>query len=330
MYKHSPKEQLLIKEQIKELLDGGAIRPSSSPWGSPVLFVKKPDGSLRFCVDYRALNSLTVKDRYPLPRGEELLDQLGGSRYFSSLDLRSGYWQCKVAEQDIEKTAFLTRYGQFEWIVMPFGLCNAPATFMRTMNNLFVDLLDKGVIVFLDDILIYSSSLEEHNRLLGLVLERLQKHSFFCKLKKCSFYQTSTTFLGFDVTGSGLAINEDKMKSVSSWPVPKDLKQVQSFLGLVQFFRKFIKGFSQLAAPLTYLTRVGQKFTWGQEQQQCFEELKSRITTAPVLKVMDFHPDTVHEVHTDASGVAIGAVLLQKTAADSSFHPVAYFSKKLK
>ena len=193
---------------------------------------------------------------------------------------------------------------------MPFGLCNAPATFMRTMNNLFADLLDKGVIVFLDDILIYSSTLEEHNRLLELVLSRLEQHSFYCKLKKCSFYQTSTTFLGFDVTGSGLAINEDKMKSVSSWPAPKDLKQVQSFLGLVQFFRKFIKGFSQLAAPLTQLTRAGQHFLWGKEQQQCFEELKARITAAPVLKVMDFSSDTIHEVHTDASGVAIGAVLL--------------------
>ena len=168
-------------------MDAGAIRPSSSPWGAPVLFVKKLDGSLRFCMDYRALNKLTVKDAYPLPHHEDLVDQLGTTKYFSSLDLRSGYWQCRIAEGSIAKSAFLTRYGHFEWKVMPFGLTNAPATFMRAMNNLFADLLDKGVVVFLDDVLIYSNTLEEHFTLLHKVMERLRKYEFYCKLKKCNF-----------------------------------------------------------------------------------------------------------------------------------------------
>ena len=193
---------------------------------------------------------------------------------------------------------------------MPFGLCNAPATFMRSMNNLFADLLDKGVVVFLDDILIYSNNLEEHYRLLQLVFQRLQGHAFYCKLKKCSFLQQSTTFLGFDLTGNGIAINEDKLKAVSAWPVPKDIKQVQSFIGFVQFFRKFIKGFPQLAAPLTELTKGKQEFKWEDRQQRCFEDLKTRITQAPVLQVMDYSKGTEYEVYTDASGVALGAVLL--------------------
>ena len=165
-----------------------------------MLFVKKPDGSLRFCTDYRALNKVTVKDSYPLPRHEDLMDRLGGARYFTSLDLRSGYWQCRIKDADVHKTAFHTRYGLYEWTVMPFGLTNAPATFMRSMNNLFGQLLDRGVLVFLDDILIYSGSQEEHVRLLREVLQLLRQHQFYCKLKKCTFFRDSTTFLGFEIT----------------------------------------------------------------------------------------------------------------------------------
>ena len=180
--------------------------------------MKKPDGSLRFCVDYRALNKVTIKDSYPLPRHEDLMDRLGGAKYFTSLDLRSGYWQCRVAENSVAKTAFHTRYGLYEWTVLPMGLTNAPATFMRAMNNLFTDLLDRGVIVFLDDVLVYSHTREEHVQLLRTVFGKLREHRFYCKLKKCSFFRTSTTFLGFDITPEGLRISDAKVKSLREWP----------------------------------------------------------------------------------------------------------------
>ena len=246
------------------MLEAGAIRPSSSPWGAPVLFAKKPDGSLRFCVDYRALNKITVKDSYPLPRHEDLMDRLGSAKFFTTLDLRSGYWQCRIAEEDVPKTAFLTRYGLYEWVVMPMGLTNAPATFMRTMNNLFKDLLDEGVVVFLDDVLIYSNTSEGHFKLLEKVLAHLRRYEFYCKLKKCSFLRRTTTFLGFDISPEGLRISDAKIRSLKEWPKPTTVQQVQSFLGFVQFFRKFIKGFSKIAEPLHALTRKDVSFTWSE------------------------------------------------------------------
>ena len=183
------------------------IKPSQSPYGSPVLFVKKPDGSLRFCVDYRSLNKISIKDKYPLPRASDLIDRLKGARYFTGLDLRSGYWQIRIAKEDTHKTAFLCRYGQYEWLTMPFGLTNAPSTFMRVMNNCFSDMLDECVVIFLDDILIYSKTLEEHAKHVRQVLDRLRQHQFYVKLKKSELFKQCVTFLGHDISANGVSVN---------------------------------------------------------------------------------------------------------------------------
>ena len=211
------------------------------------------------CIDYRALNKITVKNRYPLPRIEELLDRLHGARYFSKIDLHSGYHQIRVREADIAKTAFVTRYGSFEYLVMPFGLCNAPATFQRIMNTILRDGLDKFVLVFLDDILIFSRTKEEHEQHIRTILERLRTEKFFGRLKKCDFFKTEVEYLGFDVGAYGIKPSLSKVQAMADWPVPTSVKDVRSFLGLASFYRKFIQFFSEIAAPLTDLTKRAEQ-----------------------------------------------------------------------
>jgi hypothetical protein len=215
-YRMAASELTELKKQLEELQRIGFIRPSSSPWGAPVLFVKKKDGSMRLCVDYRALNEVTIKNKYPLPRIDDLFDQLKGAKYFSKIDLRSGYFQLKIRENDIPKTAFVTRYGQFEFTVMSFGLTNAPAYFMNLMNKVFMDELDKFVVVFIDDILVYSKSIQEHEQHLRVVLEKLRMHKLYAKFSKCEFWQERVPFLGHILTAEGVAVDPEKVEAVSN------------------------------------------------------------------------------------------------------------------
>jgi hypothetical protein len=325
-YRMSPGELDEVKRQLADLLERGFIQPSSSPYGSPILFVRKKDGSLRFCVDYRALNKQTVKNRYALPRIEELFDRLQGAQMFSKIDLESGYWQIRIAGQDVPKTAFRTRYGHYEFKVMPFGLTSAPATFQAAMNDLFRKYLDEFVVVFLDDILVYSKDPTKHFAHLRIVLETLRRHKFFAKLSKCSFAQDSIEFLGHIVSRKGVAMDPKKVDSVVQWPKPETVTEVRAFLGLAGYYRRFIAKFSEIAAPLTSLTRDGVNVLkdWDEACDTAFQELKTAITTAPVLVLPDLSKPFV--VYSDASNVAIAAVLLQDKG--NGLQPISYLSKK--
>jgi hypothetical protein len=309
MYRMSVMENAEIKKQIQELLDKGVIMPSTSPCGSPIVLVPKKDGTWRMCVDFRALNKITVKNRYPLPRIDDLLDQLKDAKYFTKLDLRSGYHQIRIVEGDTWKTAFKTKQGLFEWMVMPFGLCNAPATFMRVMNDVLRPFLDDCVIVYLDDILIFSKSREEHVMHVKQVLDVLRKEKLFLKMSKCEFGKTSLIYLGHIVGGGELKIDPSKVKVILEWPKPNNVTEVRSFLGATQYWRKFIANFSSIAAPLHAVTSVKQVFQWGGKQQKAFDTLKETISSAPVLALPNLRQP--FEIQTDASNYAMGAVLLQ-------------------
>ncbi|XP_052187706.1 uncharacterized protein LOC127798285 [Diospyros lotus] len=282
-YKMAPAEMRELKEQLQDLTDKGFIRPSVSPWGAPILFVKKKDGTLRMCTDYRQLNKVTIKNKYPLPRIEELFDQLQGARVFSKIDLRSGYYQMKIKQEDVPKTAFRSRYGHYEYLVMPFGLTNAPAAFMDLMNRTFKPYLDKFVIVFIDDILIYSASESNHEKHLRIVLQTLKDHKLYAKFSKCEFWLTQVAFLGHIISAEGIAVDPAKIEAVQKWQAPKTVGEIRSFLGLAGYYRRFVEGFSKISAPLTRLTQKEVKFEWDAKCEQSFQELKARLTTAPIL-----------------------------------------------
>ena len=328
MYKMSFTELDELKKQLAELVNAGYVEPSKSPYGAPVLFVHKKDGGMRMCIDYRALNKLTVKNSYPLPRIDELLDRLRGARIFSKIDLRSGYHQIRVADGDVEKTAFRTRYGHFQFKVMPFGLTNAPATFMHLMNSIFREYLDEFVIVFLDDILIYSRNLADHLQHLRKVLTVLRKNQLYAKASKCAFAREEIDFLGHIVNKEGIKVDPAKTSAVEQWPTPQTPTQVRSFLGLCSYYRKFVAAFAKVAAPLHDLTRkeTPSPLPWTPEHEKAFQELKRRLVTAPLLAVPD--PDKPWTICTDASDVAIGAILLQDHG--KGLQPVAYESRKLR
>jgi hypothetical protein len=263
-----------LKKQLEELLDKKFIRPSVSPWGAPVLLVKKKDGSMRLCVDYRQLNKVTIKNRYPLPRIDDLMDQLVGAHVFSKIDLRSGYHQIRVKADDIPKTAFRTRYGHYEYSVMPFGVTNAPGVFMEYMNRIFHPYLDKFVVVFIDDILVYSKSEEEHAEHLKVVLQTLKDKKLYAKLSKCEFWLKEVSFLGHVISSNGIAVDPSKVSAVLQWEAPKSVTEIRSFLGLAGYYRRFIEGFSRIALPLTQLTRKGQAYIWNKTCEESFQELK--------------------------------------------------------
>ena len=255
-----PNELKELKKQLKTLLDKGFIRPSSSPWGCPALFVKKKDDSLRMCVDYRPLNEVTIKNKYPLPRIDILFDQLFGARYFSKIDLRLGYHQIKIRIEDIPKTAFSTRYGLYEFTVMSFGLTNAPAYFMYLMNSIFMEELDVFVIIFIDDILIYSKTKEDHARHIHIVLQKLRDHHLYAKFSKCEFWLEEVSFLGHVLSKDGIAVDPSKVQDVLDWKQPQNVHEVRSFLGLAGYYRRFIEIFSKIAKPMTELLKNGIKF----------------------------------------------------------------------
>ncbi|GKB81406.1 putative reverse transcriptase domain-containing protein [Tanacetum coccineum] len=259
-YRLAPFEMKEFSEQLKELFDKGFIRPSSSPWGAPVLFVKKKDRLFRMCIDYRELNKLTVKNRYPLPRIDDLFDQLQGSSVYSKIDLRSGYHQLRVQEEYILKTAFRTRYGHYEFQVMPFGLTNAPVVFMDLMNRVCKPYLDKFIIVFIDDIMIYSKNKQEHEEHLKLILELLKKEELYAKFSKCEFWIPKVHFLGHVIDSQGIHVDPVKIESIKYWASPKSQTEIHHFLGLAGYYRRFIKGFLKIAKPMTKLTQKKVKF----------------------------------------------------------------------
>ncbi|WVZ80300.1 hypothetical protein U9M48_027790 [Paspalum notatum var. saurae] len=321
-YRVAPKEQELIKENIDELLGKGFIQPSSSPWAFPVLFVDKKDGSRRMCVDYRALNDVTIKNKYPLPRIDDLFDQLQGAWVFSKIDLRSGYHQMKIRPSDIPKTAFITRFGLYEYTVMSFGLTNAPAYFMNLMNKVFMEYLDKFVVMFIDDILIYSKTEEEHEEHLRLVLQKLRDHKLYAKLSKCEFWLDQVPFLGHIVSKGGIMVDPSKIGGVMDWKVPEVVKEVRGFLGLAGYYRRFIESFSRIAKPMTSLLEKGVPFNWTKERQAAFDELKKRLTIAPVLTLPDLTKSFT--VYCDASKAGLGCVLMQEGKV------IAYASRQLR
>jgi hypothetical protein len=282
-YRMPPKELAELKTQLQELLDKGYICPSSSPWGCPALFVKKKDGSLRMCVDYRPLNAVTIKNKYPLPRIDVLFDQLAGANVFSKIDLRSGYHQIKIRPCDIPKTAFSTRYGIYEFLVMSFGLTNAPAYFMYLMNSVFMMELDKFVVVFIDDILIYSKSEKEHAQHLRVVLQRLRDHKLYAKFSKCEFWFKSVKFLGHTISHYGISVDPSKVQEVMDWKPPKSVHQIRSFLGLAGYYRRFIPDFSRIAKPMTELLKKRVRFVWSEACEKAFHTLRQHLTSATVL-----------------------------------------------
>ena len=321
-YRMSASELSELKKQLEELLEKNFIRPSVSPWGAPVLLVKKKDGSMRLCVDYRQLNKVTIKNKYPLPRIDDLMDQLIGASVFSKIDLRSGYHQIKVKDEDVQKTAFRTRYGHYEYSVMPFGVTNAPGVFMEYMNRIFHEYLDRFVVVFIDDILVYSKSVADHAEHLRIVLEVLKERKLYAKLSKCEFWLKEVSFLGHVISDGGISVDPSKVEAVLQWDTPKSATEVRSFLGLAGYYRKFIEGFSKLALPLTKLTGKGKAFIWDAQCEESFIELKKRLTSAPVLVLPN--PEEPFVVYCDASKMGLGGVLMQNGKV------VAYASRQLR
>jgi hypothetical protein len=279
------------------------------------------------CVDYRMLNKITIKNRYPLPRIDEMLDRLNGAKYFTKMDLARGYHQIRIKEEDIPKTAFRTRYGHYEYTVMPFGLCNAPATFQRLMNDIFRPYLDDFVVIYLDDILIYSKNLKEHKEHVRKVLELLRAHKLYAKHSKCAFAQIEVEFLGHILSQEGIATDPRKVEAIRQWPQLKTVHDVRSFLGMANYYRRFVPHFSTIAAPLSRLAsgKTSVAVSWGETEQRAFDELKLRLCSAPILIAP--HPDAPLILHTDSSGVGVGAVLMQKI--EKSHRVIAYHSRKL-
>ena len=308
-YRLSPEERQECKRQIADLLAKGFIEPSSSPFGAPVIFVKKKSGELRMVLDYRALNTITQKRRYPMPNIQELFDQLGGATVLSSIDLQSGYHQLRISESDRPMTAFITPEGQFQFKVLCFGLTNAPATFQAAMNKMFAAQLGKSVLVYLDDIIIYSRTADEHLSHLDEALSTLQQHGFKAKLEKCDFNKPELKFLGHIVGRHGLKVDPDKVRVVKDWPAPSNLKQLRRFLGLANYFRRFIQGYSSLVAPLTALTSEKTPWLWAPACHSAFEAVKQALITAPILALPDM--EKPFEVWSDASLYGTGAVLFQ-------------------
>ena len=325
MRRMSPAELAELQKQLTWYLDRGWIRPSTSAFGAPVVFAKKADGTLRFCLDYRALNNITIKNRYPLPKIDELLDQLHGAKYFTSLDLSSAYHQIPMAPEDIHKTAFRTRYGHYEFTVMPFGLTNAPATCQAVMNDVLRPYLDKFASIYLDDCMIWSKTEAEHLQHIRLVLEAFTKANLHLKITKCSFAKPSTKFLGFIVSSDGIAMDPKKLSSIVNWDPPTSVTEVRRFLGFCNFYRRFVKDYSTIAAPLTSLTSALKPFppTLPPDALDAFTQLKTVLTTAPVLCIPLTGPDATFDLYTDASRVGLGAVLEQDK------HPVCFESRKL-
>jgi len=325
MFRYSPKEYETMQQYVTELLEKGLIQPSSSPYGACVIFVLKPDGSYRMVIDYRALNRITLRNQTPIPRIDDLLDKLGGSKYFTALDMVGGYYQIPIAPEDMPKTAFKTPMGLFEFKVLPQGLTNSPAVFQTTMNKLFQPVIGKYVLVYLDDILVFSKTLEEHEQHIRSVLDTLRQNKYYCKPSKCHFFKTEVKYLGHIVSQHGISVDPQKIAIVKDWPTPQNVHELRAFLGLANYFRRFIQGYSAIALPLTNLLKHDYKWgsdTWTPGCQQAFNALKHALITAPILQPPDFNKPFTVVVDASEANHATGAVLMQED------HVIAYDSKK--
>ncbi len=323
----SSPERTAMDTYIKESLAAGIIRTSTSPAGAGFFFVGKKDGGLRPCIDYRGLNKITVRNRYPLPLMATAFELLQGASIFTKLDLRNAYHLVRIRQGDEWKTAFNTPTGHYEYLVMPFGLTNAPAVFQALINDVLRDMLNQFVFVYLDDILIFSGSLEEHEGHVSRVLQRLLDNHLYVKPEKCEFHVTQAQFLGFIITPGHVEMEPKKVEAVLNWPIPATVKEVQRFIGFANFYRRFITKFSSVVAPLTALTKGGGiKINWGSEAAGAFEELKRRFTSAPILSIPD--PERPFVVEVDASEVGVGAILSQR-GEDGKLHPCAFMSRRL-
>ena len=327
LYSLSRPETEAMDKYVQESLVAGIIRPSSSPAGAGFFFVGKKDGSLRPCIDYRGLNDVTVKNRYPLPLMSSAFELLQGATVFTKLDLRNAYHLVRIREGDEWKTAFNTSSGHYEYLVMPFGLTNAPSVFQALVNDVLRDMLNQFVFVFLDDILIFSKSLSDHVIHVRRVLQRLLENQLFVKAEKCEFHQHTVAFLGYVISPGAIQMDQQKVKAVLEWSAPSTRQKLQSFLGFANFYRRFIRNFSTLAAPLTALTSPAVRFTWSPGAEEAFQGLKRRFTSAPILIQPD--PNRQFIVEVDASEVGVGAVLSQRSAKDNKVHPCAFLSHRL-
>ena len=321
----STAENEFMRKYVEAGLASGQLRPSTSPFGSMALIVKKKDGTPRVVIDYRAVNEMTIKNKYPLPLADELFDRVQGAQFFTKIDLRSGFHQIRLRAEDCPKTAFRTRFGLFEYTVLPMGLCNAPGTFMQLMNDIFRDMLDKTVLVFLDDILIFSRTKEEHIKHVREVLTRLRAQKLYAKRSKCEFFRKEVEFLGHRIGANGLSVSQDKIDAVKQWKPPRNVTELRSFLGLAGFYRRFVEKYSHIALPLTELTKGENTWKWGPEQQTAFDTLKEKLCNAPVLLIPD--PSKPFVLNCDACGYATGAVLQQDQGR--GLQPIAYRSRKL-
>lgn len=327
VYRCSKNELEQLRKYIDEMTEAGWIRHSTSPHAAPVVFVKKPDGSMRVCVDYRKINANTIPDATIMPNIKESFDRLEGMKVFSKIDFSSGFHQIRMNDASIHKTAFTTRYGHFEYTVMPMGLKNAPATFTKLMNSLFQNESDNGILIYLDDILIYSRTIEEHYRLLRKVFTILRDNELYIKLKKCQFFVSEIDFLGHTITSDGRRPQQAKIDKAIAFPSPTTKKQIQSFLGITNYFRDHIRNYSHVAAPMTDLLSDSVKFKWTDKQQQAFDKLKQLLAEATTLRPSN--SDLPFIIHTDASNVAIGASLEQRVDDKTSPVPICFMSSKL-
>ena len=326
-YPMSPKEQEELDKFLKEHIAKGYLVPSKSPMASPVFFIKKKDGKLRIVQDYRQLNKITIKNRYPLPLAADIINRLTKARYFTKFDVRWGYHNIWIKEGDKWKGAIVTNRGLYEPKVMYFGMTNSPATFQALMNSVFTDLIAKGdVAVYMDDILIYTPELKEHRKVVREVLKRLEHYDLYLKPEKCDFEKDSIEYLGMIISPGEVRMDPGKVSAVKDWPTPTMLKEVRAFIGFANFYRRFIKDFSVMARPLHDLTKKDTPWVWGNAQQEVFDAIKSRFCSEPILKVYD--PELPTRIEVDASGFAVGGILSQKHE-DGLWHPVAYRSESM-
>ena len=326
-YVYSLKEKDIIEKEIQDMLAKGVIEPSTAAWSAPVVLVKKKDGAIRFCVDYRKLNSVTMPDSFPLPRLEDTLDTLAGNAIFSCMDLKSGYWQIPMEEADKDKTSFVTHQGLHRWTRAPFGLRNMPAVFQRLMTKVLSGLTWTSVLVYIDDLIIFGRTFDEHLQRLDVVLSRLEAAGLTVNLAKCCFAMTEVHHLGHIISAKGIQPEPKKVEAVGRMVAPKNVKGVQQFLGMMNWFRKFIPKFSETAAPLNHLTKKATDFQWTEECEGAFQRLKELLVKAPILSLPD--PRRPFVLMTDASDKQIGAVLLQKDLSDDELHPISYLSRTL-